>query len=136
MKFLKCIAMLLLSLTPLLSFANGTYQRGTVYAFSSGSFGYTQAYFNVRYNPAVTKGQIGVGITPGQQIAIYAASSSNNAQFICTATPTSVGADQYAQWEQLLAPIMSGGNGAYIFANATNGVCSTITTQSGSSYLD
>jgi hypothetical protein len=134
--FTKVVIALSMMIVPLLSSANGTYQAGTVYVFNSTGYRYTNAYWNVRYNPASTTGRIGVGITPGQTIGIVAVSTTGNVGFSCYATPATVGAGQYWEWETLLMPILAGGNGAYVFANSTNGICGSISTMSSSAHLD
>lgn len=136
MKFFTKVVIALWMMLPLLSFANGTYQAGTVYVFNSTDYDYTQAYYNVRYNPAAAGGRIGVGISPGQQIGIVAVGTNGTKTFSCYATPASVGAGQYAAWEYLLMPILGGGNGTYIFASGSHGVCGSISTMSSSANLD
>jgi hypothetical protein len=99
----------MLAITPVLCFGNGFHVPGTVTITGN----VIEGSFSVRYNSAVSQGQIGVerassGTSAPGNIAIYGSDSSTNAGFYCYATYTDI---VYKELEQFM---YAAGNGSHV----------------------
>ena len=117
-----------LLMLPSLASANGEYLPGTVRILNNGT--YIAGGYNVRHNPAVSKGKIMMaGGASG--VTITGTDSTTGAGFYCY-VPTSL----LAAAEKIL---YAANNGVYVIATrAANGYseCTSVQMQAGSHYLD
>lgn len=112
-------------------FANGEYAPGTVSVYSNNNSMY--GAYNVRFNPAVTKGKVYVGLNPGSAMTISATDSTTGTGFFCAVNSVS-NPTLFAQAEKIA---LSLGNGSLLLASRTPGttVCSVVQLQTGSTML-
>jgi hypothetical protein len=134
MKHLSFIRVLAtaLAIVPLLCFGNGAYVPGTVTIYSNGT--YLFGGYNVRYNPAVSKGQVAIaGGGNGTAITVSGTDSNTGAGFYCYIYSTD---PLYAAAKEVL---YAAKNGVYLAVNrASNGysACTSFGIQSSSAYQD
>lgn len=122
-----------LALMSVTSWANGKYVPGTVTV--NGNPGLSMwGNYNVRYNPAVTKGEVYISINPGQSFSVSGTSSSTGVGFTCFYTVQN-GANYY-QWQDALKSVTNGGFVIASRVSSTNSTCASIQVQSASSMLD
>ncbi len=133
MNLFKCAVMFSLLVIPALSFANGTYVPGVVVVNSGATL--AQGYYNVRYNPAVTTGQVSVSISPGSYYQIYMVDSITGSGFTCI---SGYATSNYSEIEAILENVAAGGNGAYISVNrnTSDNSCYNVSVSSGSAHMD
>lgn len=135
MKLLKFLSILLMA-APLLALANGTYTPGTVKILVSdgGAFMSLSAAYNVRYNPAVSRGSVGVTVNPGHDFYINAYDSKTGVFFTCFDDPAVD--ENYYEFESVMSALTSGGNGSSLVTSEFNGICQSPFITSASAYLD
>lgn len=138
MKFIKHVVSIIMMAIPLLVFATTsyTYTPGTVSITANSTYTALNGTYNVRYNPAVSKGQLSVAVSVNNNVQIYAVDSTTGVSFSCTITPATT--PNYYELETLLLSVASGGNGVRLQAlrNTSGTTCFDISIRADSASLD
>lgn len=134
MKYLSKILAVLLFAVPVLAWSNGIHTPGTVQV-TTNHIWMTGAY-NVRHNPAVSQGSIGVSINPGEVFSISAKDSNTGTAFGCIYSIYHASPYQYWVWEQALSRLTNGSVITAIRTSIDDNTCQSISIVSGSNNLD